>query len=475
MRIILMLLVLAGSTISAQPLVLPLEKSLALTLSADGNERQYAPVPSNVSIYKEVRSKLSHKVNLNGAERDSLRTVLIRAAFKVLDSGHYPDFMVNAKVCFTGRGEISHVFFTIKPFFFRDIDQLMVDKLPVELTKQHFVLSQAASTEVPISFYLRRSGRNSARNIAWQDSTLTTSEELRTCIDTLRIKRLNLSSLDLNLTPKEIYRFPNLEQLDLHDNKISSFNLEMRRLPRLRHIDLSANQLDEKNIVISKNKSVRILNLQKNAMADIPESIRENKGLRSLWLGGNALGALNNRSFKKLRQLEDLNLYNNGLVDLPFRVRKLKRLKVIDLYYNEFIKIPRGILKLRRLEWLAVSHNRVETIDPEIGNLKRLHAFYAHHNRLNQLPAAIYCIKNLTILDLGYNQFSNFPNRIADFSELKELDLSYNKLNQFPAGLTGIMKLRTAFLAGNPFVKNLAGSEKLQLEQLRKNGVEVFH
>lgn len=474
-KIVILLLVFCPRHSFSQPIVLPLERSLDFTVSKSGDERQYIPIPENVKILEHVRSTLRKEVELSGMEVDTIRKMLIQSVRHVLDLKFAPDLMINSKVCFDARGEISHLFFDIKPFFFKNIDQVLQEKLPAELNRKKFKLENVRNCIVPISFYIRIRTENFGRLISPSESSITSVEELVNSKDSLKVKRINLSGLNLKVIPETIYRFPNLEELDLQGNEISVVHLQMDRLPKLFKIDLSSNQLDQKNFSIDKNKSLRILNLQKNAITDIPLAVSRCKKLESLWLGGNIL-SFKTQSFRGLRHLEDLNLYNNALTKLPKSLRKLRRLKVIDLYYNEFIEMPLALTKLKRLETLAIAHNRLKIIDHRIAKLHKLSTFYVHHNELISLPPIMEKMKNLNKLDLGYNKFELLPSFIYSLPNLEELDISFNRLTEFPREVVGNINLKTIFFNGNPFIKQ--SPEKsyiLWIDKMKLNNTSVYY
>lgn len=459
----------------SQPIVLPLEKSLDFTVSKTGDERQYAPVPENIKILEQIHSISLKKVELSGQQTDSLRNMLIQSVRNVLDLKFTPDIMINTQVCFNANGMISYVFFKIKPFFFKNADQILQEKLPAELGGINLKLQNISNCVIPVSFYIRLKSERFERMILKRDSCITSVEELIHCSDSLKIKRINLSGLDLKIIPNQIYRFKNLEELDLQNNEISAVHLQMHRLPKLFKIDISSNQLNEKNIFIEKNKSLRILNLQKNAIGDVPLSVRHCKKLESLWLGGNVL-ALGSKSFHGLRHLQDLNLYNNALTELPSSLKKLRRLKIIDLYYNEFNEMPLVLAKLRKLQTLAIAHNKLKSVIPQIKKLHRLRTFYAHHNDLITLPPEIGKMKILKILDIGYNRLEALPTFFHRLKNLQELDISFNQLAVFPTEIKRNKNLKSVFFNGNPFIRKYPESAYIyQVNEMKLNNILVYY
>jgi Leucine-rich repeat (LRR) protein len=313
------------------------------------------------------------------------------------------------------------------------------------------------------------------REVRTSDSSAIDLKMALSVVDSAKIIRLYLNQLELTSVPDVIYRFPNLQELYLGGNELQSVSIEMARLPKLKQLDLHGNQLTNTSLTITPNKTLEILKLNENKLTDIPSSVAKCKNLQMLWLGGNSLSELGNSSFRQLKRVTDLNFYKSEIVRLPGGIKKMKRLMVLDLYYNKLTTLPKSVVRLRNLTQLAVSHNELTALPRKIYKLRNLHTLYAHHNRLSKLPENMGRLREMRILDLGYNWYTDFPNEITSFEKLEELDLSSNNFLEFPAGLLEIKHLDKLYLRGNPFVKSLAGSENGQLEQLRKNSVEVFH
>jgi Leucine-rich repeat (LRR) protein len=313
------------------------------------------------------------------------------------------------------------------------------------------------------------------RKVMKVDSSLSDVVKALAFQDSLGIKRLFFHELELQDLPAVIYRFPNLEELYLQKNQLTSVTLDMGRLPKLKQINLQANRITNDGLHISRNKSLWLLQLNHNKFDDIPRSVANSRRLESLWIGGNVLERLSDRSFRRLRSVRDVNFYETGLKVLPDGIKKLKRLEVLDLYHNELTQLPDAITRLKRLTHLAVAHNQISGLPEKIYKLKYIHTLYAHHNRLSKLPGKIGQLTQMKILDLGFNWFTDFPKEITAFSKLQELDLSSNNFHEFPAKLLDMKGIEKLFLRGNPFLDD-DGVQKYanQLTVLKSKNVEVF-
>ncbi|MEI7587265.1 leucine-rich repeat domain-containing protein [Runella sp.] len=315
------------------------------------------------------------------------------------------------------------------------------------------------------------------RSIPKGDSTIITLEDAiaTTRPDTVKVVALN--QLEMKSVPDVIYRFTEMQELNLSGNELKSAAIDLTRLPKLRHIWLNANQLTDTSLHFPLNKTLKVLNVQGNRFPDVPQAIRNCKKLTSLWLGYNKLTQLNENSFKGLRRLQDLNLYSCDLKNLPKGISKLKRLEVLDLYYNELSTLPRNLGRMRRLQQLALSNNQLIQIPTTLGRLKRLHSLYAHHNKLSTLPGSVGKLRSLRILALNNNQFSTLPKQIGSLRVVEEIDISDNNLSEVPAQIVQLRQLKKLYLRKNPFSEDasLLSRSKPVLESLEQNKTDVSY
>ncbi|REA61594.1 leucine-rich repeat domain-containing protein [Dyadobacter luteus] len=318
--------------------------------------------------------------------------------------------------------------------------------------------------------------RGSKKVAVKKDSVVNGIQDALLVVDTLKIKQLYIENSLLKSLPDLIYRFPNLELLSLMDNDIEQVNIDMSKLRKLKNLNLSGNILTVDSVHLSRNKTLQILNLQRNVLQDVPAIVKNCKRLETLWLGRNPLSAINDKSFRRMKRVKNLNLYKTEMGMLPNGVKKLKRLEVLDLYRNNLTMLPSSVCQLKKLTHLAIAYNHLTSLPDRMNRLKRLNVLYAHHNWLSKLPPSMVKLKNLQIIDLGYNWFTDFPEVLTTFSNLDELDISANNLTEFPKDLLGIKKLNKLHLRGNPFLtedREVKYGEQFGL--LKSKNIEVFY
>jgi Leucine-rich repeat (LRR) protein len=397
------------------------------------------------------------------------------ALFETLLSGERTTYSLTIDAFINGKGHLDLLTFHLaaEPLKKEKMIRRLKERLPdllenwtLDPTGQKIHLHSTTAWQTSIPYRTERKG----------DSVLNTVEAARAELDTLRIRGLYFHQLKLTEVPYEvIYRFPNLEILDLNSNNIGRIHLDLAHLPRLKQLDLHQNQLHNDSIFLTRNRSLQILNLHSNRLTDLPDAARACKGLRSLWMGGNPRLQPTNRSFRKLRSVTDLNLYKCQLTTLPRGLRRMRRLEVLDLYYNTFAELPGSVTKLRRLTQLAVAHNELTALPARMDRLKKLQVVYAHHNRLSTLPGQMTRLSTLRLLDIGYNWYSKLPEEVLKMNSLRELDLSGNNLRDFPTPLLDMPQLEKLHVRGNPFLLQSEQAYLPYIQRLENNPTQVYY
>ncbi|GAB3270921.1 hypothetical protein GCM10027347_41900 [Larkinella harenae] len=315
----------------------------------------------------------------------------------------------------------------------------------------------------------------SRRKLRRGPGILTTLEQAEQTTRPDTVKHLVFNTLELKEVPNVIYRFPNLEVLDLSINGINTIPETVFRIPKLRQLDVSSNPLAQDGLHVARNKHLKILNIQSTGLKTVPKTVTRNRRLESLWLGLNDFsGGLNTAPLRKLRRLKDLNLYKAKLNELPGSIRRLKRLEVLDLYYNQLRVLPEKLCRMPRLQQLAISNNQLNELPQNLGRLRKLQVLYTHHNFLGTLPASLPKLHALRILDIGHNAFVTVPDRVLTLPNLEELDISHNRLTEIPLHLTKMQTLKKLHLRGNP-VSEQKGISASLIQQLENNKTEVFY
>ncbi len=155
------------------------------------------------------------------------------------------------------------------------------------------------------------------RRVRTGDSTVSTLEAARATTRPDTVKYLHVNQLLLTSVPEVVYRFPNLEELDLSKNQLTHLPARLTaEMPSLRRLSVLFNLIGDDSVFVAKNTPLRALTLQGNKLTRIPASVANARQLESLWVGNNQLTELNVKPLRRLKRLNDLNLYNAGLTSL---------------------------------------------------------------------------------------------------------------------------------------------------------------
>lgn len=282
-------------------------------------------------------------------------------------------------------------------------------------------------------------------------------EMAETCDKPDTVKTLMLNGLDLESFPMVVFKFKNLEKLDLSNNYIEKVPKAVSKIKNLRFLSLSSNPINNNKIKFKKNTHIKDLNLQYTGIPYMPRSLSKNRKLEVLFLGNNRFKSIRKRDFKKMDNLKALNLYNARLSELPMNVTKLPNLEELDLYYNDIKQLPNEICDMPKLKTLAVSNNELWNLPAHIAKIKTLETLYAHHNRLNDLPT----LPDLKLLHIGHNMFKAVPDKVFELDNLVEIDMTKNQIMEVPVQLRKFEKLQRVFFEGNDFERIAEKKEEL--------------
>ena len=108
-------------------------------------------------------------------------------------------------------------------------------------------------------------------------------------------KNLDLSWLDLEEIPKEVFELTNLTRLDLFDNQIVEIPSEIAKLKNLTELILYYNQIVKLPSELGELTSLKELYLGNNQLSSLPMEIKKLKNLRDF----NSNSFLKNEAFLK--------------------------------------------------------------------------------------------------------------------------------------------------------------------------------
>jgi Leucine-rich repeat (LRR) protein len=165
-------------------------------------------------------------------------------------------------------------------------------------------------------------------------------------IDPDKVVRLNLENQSNTLFLKQLFKFKNLEYLNLRNTKIKTLPQEINTLNKLKVLDLGDNYISvlPKKFSELRNLTELYLDHEKDIkLAEDFEILSKMQSLRILHLENNNITKLP-KNFNKLNQIEKLYLNDNKLKNVPYELKELKNLKFLDIHHNPII-IPVDVIK----------------------------------------------------------------------------------------------------------------------------------
>ncbi len=171
---------------------------------------------------------------------------------------------------------------------------------------------------------------------------------------------LDLSYLNLEELPGELFDQTSLTSLDLGGNNVQVLPPEIGELKNLTSLDVSNNGLRTLPSTLTNLKKLTSLDVSANSFNEFPRAILSLSQLEDLDLSSNySIPALPN-DLGRLTALKKLDLGYGGLAELPSQIGALRSLEYLDLKYNSLTTLPPGLGRLDRLTHLDLANNPLQ-------------------------------------------------------------------------------------------------------------------
>jgi Leucine-rich repeat (LRR) protein len=290
-------------------------------------------------------------------------------------------------------------------------------------------------------------------------------EALLLRLDTLpaHTKALALRHADFEALPEGIWRFHQLEQLELDRNRLSRLPRQMRQWRHsLRVLRLSGNPLEARRLRLHRLRQLQVLDLSACGLDRLPRKLHKLKHLDMLVLSNNQLAHF--RPLRRLRRLHSLAVSQNPLRlgDGDF-AKGYRVLETLEMHQCGLEALPRSIGDLDSLRQLLVPENRLASLPEELGRLRELETLMLYKNGLREIPPVVFTLEGLTHLDLYYNELETLPGTLGRLSKLEVLYLSHNRLSALPEELGGLGRLQEIYLHHNRLTDLPASMRGLRL------------
>ncbi|RWS27335.1 toll-like protein [Leptotrombidium deliense] len=248
------------------------------------------------------------------------------------------------------------------------------------------------------------------------------------------LSKVSVGGNELSAIHEEAFRnCSNLQDLDLHSNKLTSVPKAVQSLQKLKTLQLSDNSIsDVRNASYLGLQHLQTLNVSGNQVVNLTRgSLKDLPALRYLDISRCALQHLEHGVFDDAPSLVGIYLQNNKMTDINGLFMNLQNLQVLNVSHNsitwfDYALIPKELLRL------DIQNNEIETIgnyfELETGlQLKYMNAAFnliremsassipnqietliLRNNKISVIqPFAFVAKHNVTLVDLRNNSLSN--------------------------------------------------------------------
>ena len=259
----------------------------------------------------------------------------------------------------------------------------------------------------------------------------------------VQLRRLQKLRLDGNL-------IGNLSAVDwsVLADSLSILSLSNNRLTSLNHID--------------KLSSLTQLNVDNNLIKAIPDAVFQTlydldvvslRGNQLTMIGQSTLGGLEQKctqldlssnyikfvhpeAFRRLKNIQCLNLSNNAVKELVLPPI-MDQLSELVLSNNQLTRFPDRLRDLRTISVLSLHNNMIESMPPlDIGNEFGVTVVDLSYNRLHNINEVRF-VGLLNNVNIGENELTDIGADVfSDMTFIRELNLSNNALVRLPVALT---------------------------------------
>ena len=256
----------------------------------------------------------------------------------------------------------------------------------------------------------------------------------------IHLQELSASGNFLEVISPEI-RLTNLSHLDLSKNSLSIFPKEIGELPSLKTLTLSYNVIFELPDIFQdwQSSGLSLFLNDNRLLSRFPPSMKH-LSVDTLHAPNCAISDLSNLP----RTLTDLVLYKNRITEIPEDFPP----SIEQVYMGENkISSFKANLKNSRLNTLSLSDNLLTEFPCEVVNAKYLTAVYLSRNKIKSIPCSLEDTSITTLL-LSYNQLPNIPMNMIP-SRIERLYIRGNGISELPTGIFFLPNITTLDIGKN--------------------------
>ncbi|MFM0305586.1 NEL-type E3 ubiquitin ligase domain-containing protein [Paraburkholderia sediminicola] len=238
--------------------------------------------------------------------------------------------------------------------------------------------------------------------------------------DLLDLRRLFLLSLppQFGALGELCHQLPGhkpLRQLIIYSTNLSVLPDSIGMLRDLEFLDASHNEITTVSESIVRLANLRTVNLTKNGLKSLPAPLCALPALTHLYLTKNYISALG--GIGQLATLQELEISDNPLVDLPLGLGSLRVLHTLNVSRTDIRSLPDTFVNLVSLRVLTLVGTRLESLPEQFGKMTALERVDLSGSNLAVVPESIGGLSRLRFLALNLNPLNCLPPSIDELSE----------------------------------------------------------
>ncbi|VVC40085.1 Hypothetical protein CINCED_3A013100 [Cinara cedri] len=243
------------------------------------------------------------------------------------------------------------------------------------------------------------------------------------------VKDIYLINMKLisSLERSYLIHLESLNLLDISSTNLILTNESFEGTPHLKQLFLRDNNIEElPNGVFKRLRNLEILDLGGNKLSKIDSDIFDGVPLTNLFLYSNHLKTLN----LNIPSLKHLDVSNNRLTSIT--VENLNKLVQLSLNKNNIITVTGKLFKNTSLEFIKYNYGNFTVPDEFLSSLYNLNEVQLTYLKLENVPEnMIWNSSNITVLSLASNRLKELPvNFFRDSNKMKVLNLSKNQIEK---------------------------------------------
>ena len=252
-----------------------------------------------------------------------------------------------------------------------------------------------------------------------------------------KIRKLYLSSLDLDSLPQSIGGLDSLTILILNDNKLKFIPQSICSInDNLDSLAIDNNEICTPSALptcIKSNTTIAFYNSQDCEIGyDEEDEDFINQLIIENW-GEDSLSSL----FDQFNNLTNWETFEETGENNPILISRITEIRYDG---RDITNIPDEIAELEMLNRLELQKNQIEIIPDFIGSLINLNYFTINDNKISVIPDAMGNLINLEVFKISENILNSIPQVIGNLENLEKLWISNNLLTSLPDNMCTILE-----------------------------------